>query len=145
MVPMQPVPRASVPYPGRYASGEVVAPRTLALSRLGRELERLGYPTVYKAERKDDLWEFLAEGGGGLSVITLDPRTGRLLSRKPFRPAPELAFSDVVKHLEKEGFTPVSELEFENGVWEIEAAKDGETAEFVVELVSGQMQIRMAD
>ncbi len=145
MVPMRPVPHAPVPNPGRYALGDAVAPRTLALSQIGRELERLGYPSVYKAERKDDLWEFLAEGSGGLAVITLDARTGRLLSKKPFRPALELAFSELVKRLEKEGITPIVELEFENGVWEIEAAKDGETVEFVVELVSGQVEIRTAD
>ena len=47
--------------------------------------------------------------------------------------------------MENEGYTPISEVEFEDGVWEIEAAKDGETAELVVELVSGQMKIRTAD
>ena len=145
MVPVGPMPPAAMPDSRRYPSGYVDAPRILPLSRLGRELERIGYATVYKAEWKDGLWEFLAEGGGGLAVITLNPHTGRLLSRKSFRPAPELAFSHVVNRLEKEGYTPISEVEFEDGVWEIEAAKDGDTAELVVELVSGQIKIRTAD
>ena len=145
VVPTRPLPRASVPGSGDHRSAAVVAPGTLALSQLGRELRRIGYATVYKAERHDNHWEFLAEGGGNLAVIMLDPHTGRFLSKKSFRPAPGLAFSDVVNRLEKEGYGPIREVEFEDGVWEIETDKDGETVDLIVRLVSDQVQIHPND
>ncbi len=66
-------------------------------------------------------------------------------ARNAEAPAPGLAFSDVVNRLEKEGYGPILEVEFEDGVWEIETDKDGETVELVVRLVSGQMQIHLDD
>ncbi len=145
VAPTRSLPRAPIPGSGDHPSAPVVAPKTLALSQLGRELRRIGYANVYKAERKDGHWEFLAEGGGNLAVIMLDPRTGRLLSKKSSRPAPGLAFSDVVHRLEKEGYGPILEVEFEDGVWEIEADRDGKTVELVVRLVSGQVQLHSDD
>jgi hypothetical protein len=134
-----------MPGPARYPLRISLAPKPLALSQLGRELERAGYEGVYEAEWTDGLWQFLAMGGGDLEVITLDPYTGQLLSRESLRPAPEMSFSTVINRIEKEGYTMISDVEFEDGVWEIEATKDGETAELVVEFVSGQMEIRTAD
>ncbi len=143
--PIRPVPPAFVPGPARYPIRHSVALELLPLSQLGRKLEWIGYEAVYEAKLKDDVWEFLAKRGGDLEVITLDSYTGRLLSREPLRPAPEMPFATVVNRLEKEGYTTISEVEFEDGVWEIEATKDGETHELVVELVSGRMEIRTAD
>ncbi len=144
-IPIRPVPPAFVPGPARYPLRHSVALELLPLSQLGRKLEWIGYEAVYEAKLKDDVWEFLAKRGGDLEVITLDSYTGRLLSREPLRPAPEMPFATVVNHLEKEGYTKISEVEFEDGVWEIEATKDGETLELIVELVSGRMEIRTAD
>lgn len=145
MMPMYPATRPFVPGPAQYPSRHAVSPTPLPLSQLGRNLERSGYEGIYKAELKNDIWEFLAKRGGELHVLTLDPHTGRLLSREPLRPAPEMAFATVVSRMEKQGFTTITEVEFENGVWEIEASKDGETHEFLVELVSGRLEIRAAD
>ncbi len=145
MMPMYPATRPFVPGPAQYPSRHAVSPTPLPLSQLGRNLERSGYEGIYKAELKNDVWEFLAKRGGELQVLTLDPHTGRLLSREPLRPAPEMAFATVVNRMEKQGFTTITEVEFENGVWEIEAGKDGETQEFLVEFVSGRLEIRAAD
>ncbi len=144
-VPMRPEHRAFVPGPARYPLRHPVALEPLPLSQLGRKLERTGYEAVYEAERKDDAWEFLAKRSGDLEIIALDPYTGRLLRRESARPALDMGFSTVVNRLEKEGYSAILEIEFEDGVWEVKAAKDGETDELVVERVSGRLEIRTAD
>lgn len=145
MAPLPPLPRAYGPDPARRPMERPRAPEPLPLSRLGRRLEQMGYEDVYAAEWEDYAWKLLTRRGRDLEVITLHPYTGRLLRRKPMAPRHTLPFSTVVEHLEKAGYGPISEMEFEDGGWEVEAIRNGKREEIFVERVSGRIQIRPDD
>ena len=122
-----------------------MAPRPLPLSQLGRGLEQMGYEDVYEAEWEDNAWKLLTKRDGELEIVTLDPYSGRLLSREPMAPRRTLPFSTVVEHLQRKGYRAISEMEFEDGGWKVEAVRNGKREEIFVEMVSGQIEIRPDD
>jgi hypothetical protein len=60
-----------------------------------------------------------------------------LADERPPRNAKPL--SEIVRNLENQGYLPVVEASIDNGVWEIEAYKDGRRRELIIEPVTGQI------
>ncbi|MCD6580867.1 MAG: PepSY domain-containing protein [Desulfuromusa sp.] len=54
-------------------------------------------------------------------------------------PADAVPLSEVVKSLEDKGYSPVTEVSMDNGVWEVEAYKDGQERELKVNPKDGQV------
>jgi len=54
-------------------------------------------------------------------------------------PADAVPLSEVVKLLEEKGYSPVTEVSMDNGVWEVEAYKDGQERELKVNPKDGQV------
>jgi len=54
-------------------------------------------------------------------------------------PADAKPLSDVVKALEDQGYSPVTEVSIDNGVWEVEAYKDGQERELRVDPVTAKI------
>ena len=54
-------------------------------------------------------------------------------------PADAVSLSEVVKSLEEKGYSPVTEVSMDNGVWEVEAYKDGQEHELKVNPKDGQV------
>jgi hypothetical protein len=46
--------------------------------------------------------------------------------------------SEIVRMLEEMGYAPVTEIEFENGVWEVEALHYGRIVEIAIDPVTGE-------
>ena len=61
----------------------------------------------------------------------------RLTGERP--PADAVPLSEVVKSLEEKGYSPVTEVSMDNGVWEVEAYKDGQERELKVNPKDGQV------
>lgn len=47
--------------------------------------------------------------------------------------------SEIAASLEKQGYTPIEEIEFDNGKWEVEAYKNGQKCELKVDPISGKI------
>jgi len=56
--------------------------------------------------------------------------------RPPVDAAP---LSEIVKSLEKKGYSPITEISMDNGVWEVETYKDGQERELKVNPKDGQV------
>jgi hypothetical protein len=54
-------------------------------------------------------------------------------------PADAKPLSDVVKALEDQGYSTVTEVNIDNGVWEVEAYKDGQERELRVDPVTAKI------
>jgi len=54
-------------------------------------------------------------------------------------PADAVPLSEVVKSLEEKGYSPVTEVSMDNGVWEVEAYRDGQERELKVNPKDGQV------
>ena len=52
-------------------------------------------------------------------------------------PANAKRLSDIVKSLEAQGFAPIVEVEFDDGLWEVQAFKDGRRRKIKIDPVSG--------
>ncbi len=54
-------------------------------------------------------------------------------------PANSMKLSDVVKLLEAKGYSPITEISIDNGVWEVEAYKNGREHELKINPVNGEI------
>ena len=54
-------------------------------------------------------------------------------------PADAVPLSEVIKSLEEKGYSPVTEVSMDDGVWEVEAYKDGQERELKVNPKDGQV------
>jgi hypothetical protein len=54
-------------------------------------------------------------------------------------PADAAPLSEIVKSLEKKGYSPITEVSMDNGVWEVETYKDGQERELKVNPKDGQI------
>ena len=52
-------------------------------------------------------------------------------------PEGALPLSELALRLERDGYDPILEIEFEDGAWEVEAYKDGQVVEVEVDPLSG--------
>ena len=50
------------------------------------------------------------------------------------------SLSTIVRQLELQGFNPIIEIDFEDGLWEVEAYRYGELVEFTFDAVLGQIR-----
>jgi hypothetical protein len=48
-----------------------------------------------------------------------------------------MPLSEIVSLLEQDGYDPIVEIEFEEGVWEVDAFKDGQLVEVELDPISG--------
>lgn len=60
-----------------------------------------------------------------------------IASERP--PENALPLSGVVKSLEVKGYSPITEISIEDGVWEVEAYKDGQERELEVNPASAEI------
>ena len=54
-------------------------------------------------------------------------------------PADAAPLSEIVKSLEEKGFSPITEISMDNGVWEVETYRDGQERELKVNPKDGQI------
>jgi uncharacterized membrane protein YkoI len=54
-------------------------------------------------------------------------------------PADAKPLAEIVAMLEREGYSPIAEIEYDDDGWEVEAYKNGERAEIQVDFLTGQI------
>jgi uncharacterized membrane protein YkoI len=62
-----------------------------------------------------------------------------LASRADVRPSESKPLAQIVSALEEQGFTPIVEVSFDDGVWEVEAFREDQALELSVDPVSGKV------
>ena len=60
-----------------------------------------------------------------------------LAGEKP--PENAVPLSEIVKSLETSGYSPITEVSIDDGIWEVEAYKDGEERDLKVDPVNGEV------
>lgn len=66
-----------------------------------------------------------------------------IASEKP--PENSIPLSDVVKSLEAKGYSPITEISMDDGVWEVEAYKEGQERELKVNPANAEIISDRAD
>lgn len=111
-------------------TGEAPANTGIALSSLLEKVEAENIGVVIEAEHEHGQWEIESCNPDGCTDIKLDANTGAELKRKAEKsddalpPDGAKPLSEVVKTFEQHQY-PITEIEFEGGVWEVYWIKDG--------------------
>ena len=111
-------------------TGEAPANAGVALSALLEKVESENIGVVIEAEHENGKWEVESCKTDGCTDIEFDAKTGAELSRKSEKsddalpPEGAKPLSEVVKTFELHNY-PISEIEFEDGSWEVYWMKDG--------------------
>ncbi len=72
-----------------------------------------------------------------VAIALLLSATQIIAGEKP--PVDAAPLSEIIKSLEVKGYSPISEVSVDDGVWEVEVYKDGQERELKVNPVSGQI------
>ena len=71
-------------------------------------------------------------------LVTIIAGTGTAAaSEKP--PKDAMPLSEIVKNIEDKGYSPITEISFDEGAWEAEAYKKGYERELKIDPVSGEI------
>jgi uncharacterized membrane protein YkoI len=112
-----------------------------SLLEVVRKLEKT-YSPIVEASFDDGAWEVEAFKGDTAYELTVDPRSGKVLSEfrdfgeaKP--PAGSMALSEIIRSLAEADYTDIDEISFERRNWEVEALRDGQKRELHVDPQTG--------
>jgi hypothetical protein len=87
------------------------------------------------------IYKGIAIGAIALAISTLGARAGWFSDETP--PPSAKPLSSIIKALEDKGYRAISEVEFEDGKWEVEVHRaDGKEVELHVDPVSGQIDTK---
>ncbi|MCC6492995.1 MAG: PepSY domain-containing protein [Pirellulales bacterium] len=122
----------------------------LAMGEVAHLLEKDGYGPLVEISFDDGAWEVETYHGDDSLELSVDPRTGEVISehrddaqRRP--PQGSLRLSQVIRALEKAGYSNLSEASFERRYWEVEADRDGDQRELHVDPKSADVISDRAD
>jgi uncharacterized membrane protein YkoI len=124
------------------------------LSEIVASMEVPGHLQIIEVEFEDGAWEIEYVMDGEEHELIIDPMTGEAVPEteeddaaedleaddEPLEVPPEGAkpLSEIVASMEVPGHLQIIEVEFEDGVWEIEYVMDGEEHELQIDPMTGE-------
>jgi len=125
---------------------EIVPSGSKPLSELVKAVEDKKVGLVKKAELDDGLWEIKAINPyGDVAIFYMDPRTGSVIKEKTDterhadKPtSDDKPLSEILAMIEKNEKTPVSEIEFDDGIWKVVLRNETDKTQFHLDPKTGQ-------
>ena len=113
------------------------------LSEILQVVEKQPATRVAEVEFDDGRWEVKACDAAGCQKLEIDPRTGEVARRRSsgrdeLPAADAKPLSAIARWVEASGQGVIEEIEFDDGVWEVDVRKDGRKAKLVIDPVSGE-------
>lgn len=108
---------------------------------LSVEQQRLG--VFSEAEFDDGLWELKVCDAGACQKLYIAPRSGDEIRRRRVNldetpPANAKPLSVIVQSVEALGLGVITEVEFDDGFWEIDVHKDSRKSKLIVDPITGE-------
>lgn len=124
-------------------AGEIPPPGSKPLSLILKSVEERKLGSIAEAEFDDGLWEAKVCGAAGCQKLYLDPRTGdekrrRKTDSDEIPPADSMPISTIIQSIEARGMGTVTEVDFDDGLWEVELRKDRQKIKLVVDPMTGE-------
>ncbi len=115
----------------------------LLLSEVVARLDAREKGVITGIEFDDGLWEAEIRDGRTAVKVYLQPSDGSEVRRRTSDPdeqppANAKPLAEILTLLEKDGIGVIHEVEFDDGLWEIEARKDGRDVELKADPVTGK-------
>lgn len=123
-------------------AGELPSPTSKPLSSIIKGVEDQKLGSITEAEFDDGLWEIKVCQEQGCLKLYLNPETGQEQRRRPTHfeetpPANSLALSIIMQSIEARGQGTITEVEFDDGFWEVKLRKDRQKIKLVVDPMTG--------
>ena len=120
------------------AGGAAFAQDALTAAQVRAKLEAQGYTKVNDMEFEDGVWKADARSADGNRVeVRIDPATGAVF---PAAQVATLSEADVRAQLAAAGYTNVHDVDYEDGIWNAEAADpEGKHVELKIEPANGKV------
>ena len=130
---------------------ETPADDALSLREIVQGVEGRDYSSIAEVSYEEGHWRIEASKGGSPVAVTVDPARGDVVAERPrdddddddAPPAGSLPLSQILETLEREGYTNVTSVDFEDDKdpprWEIDALKNGKPHEVDVNPATGEI------
>ena len=124
--------------------GETPPTGSQPLSEILITVEKESFGTLSDVEFDDGVWEAKVCKAGVCEKLYFNPTSGELVRRR-LSEADETPqgnvkpLSEIVKLVEAKGLGTITEIEYDDGFWEVELRKDGKLNRVFVNPVSGEI------
>ncbi len=127
-----------------------VPPRDgMALSAIIKSVEDQKVGVITEVEFDDGLWEVDVHKGSREVTFYLNPKTGKLIRQRDsvdvhetLPPSDGKPLSEIIKGLEVQKVGVISEVECDDGFWEVTSQKDGKKIKMDLDPRSGKIRVR---
>jgi len=119
------------------------------LSEIIRSIEDQQLGVVTEADLDHGRWEVEVHKDGKKTTLYLDPKTGGIDRRKERADAHEVLppddarpLAEIIKSVEDEKLGTVTEVDYDDGFWEVEVRKDGTKTKLDIDPRTGERRRR---
>lgn len=113
------------------------------LSVILKSVEEQELGNISEAEFDDGLWEVKVCTTDGCQKLYINPKSGKEKRRKrigsdEIPPANALALSTIIQSVEARKLGTITDVEFDDGFWDVELLKRGQEIELVIDPMTGE-------
>ena len=124
-------------------AGDFPSPGSKPLSAILKSVEEQRLGVITEAEFDDGLWEVKICDVGACQKLYIDPRSGEEKRRRntypdKMPPANAMPLSTIVQSVEARESGVITEVDFDDGFWEVELHKDGRKSKLAIDPRSGE-------
>lgn len=125
------------------SAGELPQPGGKPLSAILKSVEEQRLGSITEAEFDDGYWEVKICGPGACRKLYLDPRTGEEKRRSKtdsdeMPPPGSMSISAIIQSVEARGLGTITEVEFDDGLWQVELRRDDRKIKLAIDPMTGE-------
>jgi hypothetical protein len=124
-------------------AGDLPSPGSRPLSAILKSVEEQRLGAITEAEFEDDLWEVKICDVGACHKLYIDARSGEEKRRRrafpaEIPPANAMLLSTIVESVEARELGVITEVDFDDGFWEVVLRKDGRKTKLAIDPRNGE-------
>jgi hypothetical protein len=124
-------------------AGELPPPGSKPLSAILKSVEGQLLGVITSTDFDDGCWEIKVCKARACQKLYLDPRSGEEKRRRnadsdEIPPANAMLLSTIIQSVEASGLGTITEVDFDDGFWEVELRKDGQKIKQAIDPRTGE-------
>ena len=124
-------------------AGDMPPPDGKPLSLILKSVEEQKLGSITEVEFDDGLWEVKVCGAAACQKLHIDARSGDERRRRnadsdEIPPAGSMPISTIIESIEARGLGTVTEVDFDDGAWDVELRRDRQKMKLVVDPMTGE-------
>lgn len=124
-------------------AGELPPPNSKQLSEVLDSVEQQKMGVITEAEFDDGMWEVKVCDAGVCQKLYITPKSGEEKRRRTTNsyempPVNAMPLATIIKSVEARGLGPITEVEFDDGFWEVKMYKEGRKSRLFIDPYTGK-------